>query len=319
MDRLIKAFRCFAAIIDTGSFTRAAERMHMTQPSLSQQIRELEKHLGFSLVTRSTRSISLTPQGERLLPAVRQMLKESDALLADIQKVQYGLKHELRLGAALYTLDIPERIQLLEGFIAHYPDIPLAIDNSLQSALLRNLWQGKLDLAMIIGMPVPETDFEQRLSLRQDVELLFPDHLPRLTLRREPVRLLVPIESPLAALEQVPARAMHGQRIATLAPGHGDLLVNAIERTLRDAGAEPVYPPESNAIAVERFGRQFRIPAVSLGWFTSGKSNRDNVVERPIEGLSLHTELVLLGNSQQLSHSAARFWSFANGVLPKTI
>jgi DNA-binding transcriptional LysR family regulator len=247
------------------------------------------------------------------------MLKESDALLADIQKVQYGLKHELRLGAALYTLDIPERIQLLEGFIAHYPDIPLAIDNSLQSALLRNLWQGKLDLAMIIGMPVPETDFEQRLSLRQDVELLFPDHLPRLTLRREPVRLLVPIESPLAALEQVPTRAMHGQRIATLAPGHGDLLVNAIERTLRDAGAEPVYPPESNAIAVERFGRQFRIPAVSLGWFTSGKSNRDNVVERPIEGLSLHTELVLLGNSQQLSHSAARFWSFANGVLPKTI
>ena len=69
----IKAIRFVMAVIDEGSFTRAAARLRVAQPWLSTRIKRMEDHLGFAVLTRSTRRVSLTPRGQELIEAMRNM------------------------------------------------------------------------------------------------------------------------------------------------------------------------------------------------------------------------------------------------------
>src|SRR3546814_2803985 len=78
-----------------------------------------------------------------------------------------------------------------------------------------------------------------------------------------------------------------------LAPAHGAQIYDPIADLLQDAGAELVIPPEGNGIGVERYGRQFRIPAVTLGWFAEHNTGAADMVRLPLKGLVLTPALVL--------------------------
>jgi hypothetical protein len=80
---------------------------------------------------------------------------------------------------------------------------------------------------------------------------------------------------------------------------------------LADAGAQPFTPPEGNAVAVERYGRQFRIPAMTMGWFGQDPRLAD-MVRRPIEGFDLNTELALLSNADKGNALALEFFDLAS-------
>lgn len=311
MDLETKPLRCFIAVADEGSFTKAAQRLHVTQPTLSVQIRELEKYLGFDLFIRTTRSIDLTREGRAFLADARRMVAESDRIKGAIRNLRLEGARRLDLGATFYTIDIPERVALIEKFMALHPELSLDIDNRWQNDLLDDLLNGALDLALVIGVPVPRARFDAALAKEDGSEILYPDDLAQIELRREPVGLLIPSEHPLARRRLVKQVDLDGLKIAMLAPGHGVDVYEPIAQLLEGAGAELVIPPEGNGIGVERYGRQFRIPAVTLGWFAEHNKGPDTMVRRPVEGLSLTTSLVLIARSDDMRPPARTFWNLA--------
>ncbi len=313
MDLDLKAIRCFVALAETLNFSRAAESLNLSQPALSSQIRVLERRLGLTLFQRTTRRVTLSGAGETLLPVMRGLIGASREAAAAIEAMRGGARRKLAFGAAFYTLDIPERVRLLETFFRSHPDVPLDVIPAWQRDMVRDLETGTLDAALLIGLPVPRPRLAEELTRDPGVEILFPDDLPRRILRREPVALLIPRESPLAGFAAVPPDALRGARVAMLGPNHGEAVVEPIRRRLRTAGAVPVVPPEPHAIGVERYGRQFRIPAVSLGWFETGQG-KDDMVRRPIEGFAHATELCVVHAPGVPTGNAAVFWAHVTAL-----
>jgi DNA-binding transcriptional LysR family regulator len=316
VDLASKPLRCFITVAEERSFTRAAERLHITQPTLSTQVRELEKHLGFDLFIRTTRKIDLTREGSVFFPEARRMVAESDRLKGVIKHLFTESTRRLSLGASFYTIDIPERVTLIEKFMEAYPEVRLDIDNRWQIDLVDDLAKGSLDLTLIIGIPVPPGELDAAAAKNDRGEILYPGDLKQIVLRREPVGLLVPIESALALLDTIPLSSLRGSKIAMLAPAHGSQIYVPIAHKLEQAGAELVIPPEGNGIGVERYGRQFRIPAVTLGWFGEHNASPNDMVRRPIEDFDLSTALVLLAGPQNMRRPAQMFWDFASGKMP---
>ncbi len=311
MDLEARPLRCFIAVAEEGTFTKAALRLHITQPTLSVQVRELEKYLGFDLFIRTTRRIELTREGEAFLTDARRMVAESDRIKGAAKSLRLESLNRLSLGATFYTIDIPERVALIEQFMAAHPELTLDIDNRWQNELIDDLIKSKLDLALIIGVAIPREAFNAALTKSDGSEILYPDDLAQIELRREPVGLLVPAEHPLASHQTIAQADLAGLKVAMLAPAHGADVYEPIARVLKNAGAELVIPPEGNGIGVERYGRQFRIPAVTLGWFAEHNAGADDMVRCAVEGLTLTTALVLLGATETMRPPAQTFWALA--------
>ncbi|MFG0875947.1 LysR family transcriptional regulator [Aeromonas media] len=134
----------FVAIVETGSFTRAGERMHLTQSTISQQMRRLEQQLGCPLLDRSGRQVVTTSQGETLLGLARRIL----GLLAQAGDRVGEASLPLRLG-------VPEDFAagamtaVLAAFARQYPEVRLEVQSDLSHALWQAFEAGELDLALI--------------------------------------------------------------------------------------------------------------------------------------------------------------------------
>jgi DNA-binding transcriptional LysR family regulator len=136
--------RTFAAVADTGGFTRAAARVNRSQSAVSQQIKRLEEEAGGPLFLRGA-SLSLTPRGERLLAYARRILRLHDQALAELAEPEMaGL---VRLGASEdYAVRfLPE---ILEGFARSHPNVEVHVRCEPGARLRRRLEEGKLDLAV---------------------------------------------------------------------------------------------------------------------------------------------------------------------------
>jgi DNA-binding transcriptional LysR family regulator len=146
----------FVAVAETRHFTRAAQRMHVAQPSLSQQVRALEQELGAPLFNRARGNISLTAAGETLLPLARRILADTETARQRVTEL-LDLRHgTVRLGAtpSLCTGFLPDVLRL---FHQRYPGIRLLVEEGGSRDLIRDLAGGGLDLALII-LPLHSSD-----------------------------------------------------------------------------------------------------------------------------------------------------------------
>ena len=143
----------FVAVAETRHFTRAAERVHVAQPSLSQQIKALERELGAELFSRARGNITLTDAGETLLPLARRILADADTARLEVQELAQLRRGRVRLGAtpSVCTGLLPE---VLRTFHTAHPGIELLIEESGSLDLVRELARGALDLALIV-LPLP--------------------------------------------------------------------------------------------------------------------------------------------------------------------
>lgn len=139
----------FVAVADTRHFTRAAERMRVAQPSLSQQIRALERDVGAELFHRIRGNLSLTEAGEALLPFARRILADTESAYQAVRELDELGRGKVRLGAtpSLCTGLLPA---MLAGFRTTYPGIELTLHESGSRDLQTDLAEGALDLAMIV-------------------------------------------------------------------------------------------------------------------------------------------------------------------------
>jgi DNA-binding transcriptional LysR family regulator len=151
----LRHLRYFIAVAQELSFSRAAERLHMAQSPLSAAIRQLETELGVPLFERTTRSVRLTPAGERLLERGLPALTAVDGAFAGAMQAGRGLSGTLRIGsspAARHEL----RPALLARVREALPDVEIELSEATSGTLIRELLGERLDVALLFcSDPLP--------------------------------------------------------------------------------------------------------------------------------------------------------------------
>lgn len=149
MHMNLEQLRGFVEIAQTKHFTRAADRLHVAQPSLSRQIATLEADLGVELLHRARGHVALTEAGERLLPIARRMLADADTARDEMSDLSGLRRGRIRLGATP-TLCTSLVADVLAEFRDRYPGIDIEIRERGSRSLIAALMAGELDLALIV-------------------------------------------------------------------------------------------------------------------------------------------------------------------------
>src|SRR5690606_24597202 len=166
MNVQLQQLAYFMAVAETRHFTRAAEQMRVAQPSLSKQIRALERDLGAPPFNRARGNVTLTPAAEALLPLARRMLADAATARREVAELIGLRRGRVRLGATP-SLCAGLLADALARFHLAYPGIELLVEEGGSRDLVRDLARGELDLALII-LPLqshdPALDTEKILS-----------------------------------------------------------------------------------------------------------------------------------------------------------
>jgi len=148
MNLEIRHLKLVAAIAETGSVTRAGNRLHLTQSALSHQLRDAEEQLGVCLFERKNGKMVLTTAGERLLQAARSVLGELERAELEIQKNGASAKGLIRISTQCHTVYhwLPPRLIL---FQKQFPDVEVQLVIEATNNPFEALLEGKLDLAIV--------------------------------------------------------------------------------------------------------------------------------------------------------------------------
>jgi DNA-binding transcriptional LysR family regulator len=177
----LEQLRSFAEVAQLGNFTRAAERLHLAQPSLSRQISALEHDLGAELFVRARSGSTLTAAGESLLPLARRMLADSESVRRELAELAGLQRGRVRLGATP-TLCVSLVAEVLSGFRAAHPAIELHLSEQGSLRLLDELAAGELDLALITTSELHAPDrFTVEPLLIEELVVISSADLPPIT------------------------------------------------------------------------------------------------------------------------------------------
>lgn len=167
----------FVAVAEELHFGRAAERLHMAQPPLSQQIRQLEAELSTRLFARTTRKVELTPAGELFLTRARRILSDVEAATVDARRAERGELGRLSVGftgSATYEL-LPSIARVLRDEL---PDVELELHGEmLTPAQVAALRSGALDVGLL-RPPVRSPGLAVRVIRREPLVVVLPEHHP---------------------------------------------------------------------------------------------------------------------------------------------
>ncbi|WP_078901236.1 LysR family transcriptional regulator [Actinacidiphila yeochonensis] len=168
----------FVAVADTRHFTRAAQDLHVSQPSLSQQVKALEQELGSPLFSRARGNIALTDAGQALLPLARRILADADTARQEVLELAQLRRGRVRLGAtpSLCTGLLPD---VLRAFHDRHPGIRLLVEEGGSHDLVRELARGQLDLALVVlPLPSPSPALTTVELFQEDLVVVSADPVP---------------------------------------------------------------------------------------------------------------------------------------------
>ena len=194
---LLRHIRYFLAVAEQGNFTRAAEALHVSQPTLSQQIKQLEDTLGAPLFDRSGRAVRLTDAGEAWMRYARLALQDLDAGARAIHDVATLARGHLRL-AMTPTFTAYLVGPAIDAFYRRYPGITLSIEEMTQERIEALLAQDRLDLGIAFEM-AQSAEVEAMPLFSETLELMVGADHP-LAARRRPLTLAEWQHLPLALL-----------------------------------------------------------------------------------------------------------------------
>lgn len=174
---LLRHIRYFLAVAEQGNFTRAAEALHVSQPTLSQQIKQLEDTLGAPLFDRSGRAVRLTDAGEAWMRYARLALQDLDAGARAIHDVATLERGHLRL-AMTPTFTAYLVGPTIDAFYRRYPGITLSIEEMAQERIEALLAQDRLDLGIAFEM-AQSAEVEAAALFSETLELMVGAGHPR--------------------------------------------------------------------------------------------------------------------------------------------
>ncbi len=225
----LRPLRYFVAVAEEMHFGRAAARLHMTQPPLSQTIQALESQLGTPLFSRTRRSVALTAAGRALLPEAQRLLMQAESLPALVQRAAAGESGQLRL-AFVSSADYSVLPIALREFRSAYPAVQIDLREATSDVQLEELAAGNIDLGILIP-PVPD-------KLKTIL-----DYFPVLT---EPLVLALPADSKLAtATRKVSLKSCAGLPLIIFPRRLAPALHDQILGCFREAGLTPSIEQEA--------------------------------------------------------------------------
>jgi DNA-binding transcriptional LysR family regulator len=240
--------RLFAAVAQTGSFSRAAESLHISQPAISKAVQELERQLGTALVDRSGRAVALTETGALLYGHAQQLFaveRAAETALAQLQSLERG---RLAIGASS-TIGIYLLPAIMGSFRRRHPGVELFLDIGNTQQIVERLRTFSLDTAFVEG-PVDQPDLH--VTPWRDDELVViaaPDHA-------------------LLAQQPVPLARLLAEPFVMREPGSGTREVTEVALRERQARVTIVMEPGSTEAVKQAVGAGLGLALVSRATIT---------------------------------------------------
>lgn len=200
----LRQLRYFVAIAECGSFSKAAQRLHIAQPALSQHVRNMEIDLGVELLFRSPQGVRPTEAGETLLRHARVMLGQMEVAREAVRGQQSEPEGEVRFGLP-GTISQMLCVPLITEARRRYPKVKLRVAEAMSGFVLDWLREGKIDLG-VLYRTVTDKGLEARRVLSEDLCLLGP---------------VAPMGAPHPAAGPVPFAQAAGLTLILPSPGHG--------------------------------------------------------------------------------------------------
>lgn len=157
----------FVTVIGEGSMTAAADKLYLTQPAVSQQIRNLEEELGVELLVRGVRQIKPTPHGEILYEHARRLLQQVQQTEVAIKSMGAELKGHMRIGT-LNSIGLHLMSPIVSRLMRHNPDLMVRVDYGKGEDLVKSFKKGQLDVLIM-----PEVESEFGVEMESAVERKF--------------------------------------------------------------------------------------------------------------------------------------------------
>ncbi|MEU2790542.1 LysR family transcriptional regulator [Streptomyces sp. NPDC007100] len=223
----LRQIQYFVAVAEELHFGRAAERLHIGQPAVSQQVRRLERELRTQLFDRSSRTVTLTPVGQALLPEGRELLKALDSFAAKAQRLAAQSEATIRVGI---SSALGGR---LDDFLDALPERGAGTRFEFQTldvhTRLEEVRAGRLDAAFVRGV-------ESAPGLRL------------LTLWYDPLVVALPASHPLAGRDHLELADLAGLPLRMASRGENPVLFDTVFAACRKAGFEPTLGPPSTGL-----------------------------------------------------------------------
>lgn len=152
-DMELRRLRYFVAVAEELHFRRAADRLHLAQPALSQQVRKLEVEIGVDLFHRSRRGVALTPAGSVFLGEAQRLLRHADEAARTARNARAGTAGRVRIGHLADAVP-PILLRAIAGFAARNPGVEVVPETVASRRGVEDVRSGRLDVA-VIGLPAP--------------------------------------------------------------------------------------------------------------------------------------------------------------------
>ena len=177
MNITIKQLKAFVAVAQTRNFAEAGERLHLSQPALSIAIKKMEDIAGGQLLSRTTRTLALSPEGEDFLPVAQRLLTDWDNALTDLHNLFAMHRGKLTI-ATMASFSISQLPKALSHYRVQHPDINIAIQDVIAESVVDLVRKGRVE----IGVTFDPDDSEDL-----NFEPLFEDRLVVVTPKKHPL------------------------------------------------------------------------------------------------------------------------------------
>ncbi|HEX3647350.1 MAG TPA: LysR substrate-binding domain-containing protein [Pseudonocardiaceae bacterium] len=267
----LKQLEYFVAVAEERNFTRAAERVHISQSGVSAQIRRLERELGAELFDRSSRVVTLTVAGKAALDHARAALAATGALGQAVAEVGEVIRGHLTIGMVIGCTITP-LFDALAAFHRSHPGVELSLLEGNSALLVDDVRAGSLDLALTGAAELPSD-------------------LYNLTIISEPLVAVIPPGHPLAALPDLRLRDLVQHPLVCLPPGTGVRTV--FDRACADQGLRPRIALQASAgdAIADLAARNLAVAVLAT---SMADRYQDSLIARPITDAAAPTLLALL-------------------------
>lgn len=219
----------FRVLAETLSYTNTANRLYLTQSSLTRTIQQMEEELGFQLFDRSRRSVSLTAAGESFYRECQAVLNSYRSCVEKARDAETGSSGVIRFGAHMYFTN-GVVYDIIDGFQAEHPDILLKISGNDTEHMIHDLNEGEIDCAVCTGR-----------SSSRDVE--------HITLKRYRECAVLSPGHPLAGQEEVDFADLKEERFAVISRKFASRGYEQIREKAQTAGFDPKIEEQADSVA----------------------------------------------------------------------
>lgn len=228
-----RQLRYFIAVAEELSFTRAAIRLHLSQPPLSQQIQSLEKDLGVRLLERNRRKVALTAPGELFLLQARQILASADIARTQVIAAAAGYRGQLRVAYTVSVSFHPSFPRTLLRYQQIAPDVRLQLCEKYTQAQYTALLDDEIDVGFVRDKPGPAQD---------------PGRLRVVEIAREPMLIALPAAHPLAGRAKLQMKELAHDKFVCQPRELTSTCHDRLLKLANGAGFEPVIVQQAEQL-----------------------------------------------------------------------